>query len=142
MCSKGWSCSAAAKRVGSPETTHVRFILNSSSSKLFLSKAKGGSGSLHFRSGIGMSPAQRFMYHFPKSWSRRPQGHTIAGREGGRKRVRGRRRMWSGLSAGWRGLRCWDGRSPGHGCPSLSSVPRTRQQDRGLLGGNTSWEEL
>lgn len=48
------------------QATYVRFILNSRSPRLFLSNAKGGSGSLHFHEGIGMFPAQLLMYHFPK----------------------------------------------------------------------------
>jgi hypothetical protein len=70
--------------------------------------------------------------------------HTVAGRrESGRRWVRGRRRMQSGLSARWKGPGCRDvRRSPDHGCLSpTAAVGRTKQTGHRPPRRNTSWEE-
>lgn len=47
--------------------THETFILNSKLLRMFLRNVKGGSGMSFFFADTGRFPAQRIMYHFPKS---------------------------------------------------------------------------
>lgn len=47
--------------------THLIFILNSSFPRILITKVKGGSGLDFLFEGIGMFPAQRVIYHFPRS---------------------------------------------------------------------------
>ena len=47
--------------------THMIFILNSSFPRILITKVKGGSGLDFLFKGIGMFPAQRIIYQFPRS---------------------------------------------------------------------------
>jgi hypothetical protein len=74
--------------------THRRCILNSSFPLKFVTKVKGGRGSCRFFLGKGMVPAQRLMYHFPKSWAGGSVSVTSATEKKGEKRREEGRKGW------------------------------------------------
>lgn len=128
--------------------THMMFILNSSLSSLFMASVKGGSGWAFLFSGMGMFPAQRTMFQFPKSWREKPCLSRAAGQQGssgwGTRRagaevaevgVEKGAGLGQGLSAGWR-----DGNPGGAGGSWAQATPVHRQQ--GQQGQQGSQEDL